>query len=57
VALLTETADGYFERFGFDRVDREQLPSAVSASPELSGACPDTARAYLRTARPRLVGA
>ena len=48
VGLLTETADGYFERFGFHAVERDQLPSALFASVELTGACPDTARAYLR---------
>lgn len=48
VGLLTETAEGYFDRFGFARVDRDALPSALAASAELSGACPDSARAYLR---------
>ena len=48
VALLTETADGYFDRFGFRQVDRAALPPALDASAELAGACPDTARAYRR---------
>jgi amino-acid N-acetyltransferase len=49
VGLLTETADGYFDRFGFRPVERDQLPAALAASPELLGACADTARAYVRT--------
>jgi amino-acid N-acetyltransferase len=50
VALLTETADGWFPRFGFRPVPREALPAALSASAELRGACPATARALLRRA-------
>ncbi len=49
VALLTESADDYFPRFGFDPVPRADLPTELRASAELSGACPDSARAYLRT--------
>jgi amino-acid N-acetyltransferase len=50
VALLTETAAGYFPRFGFSAVDRKRLPAALSASAELQGACPASARALLRPA-------
>lgn len=48
VALLTETAVGYFARFGFVPVARDSLSAEVHASAELSGACPDTARAFVR---------
>ena len=51
VALLTETADGYFTSFGFHPVERDQLPAALVASPELRGACPLSARAFLREPR------
>ncbi len=47
-ALLTETADGYFTAFGFEPVARDQLPAALMASPQLSGACPISAHALLR---------
>jgi amino-acid N-acetyltransferase len=50
VALLTETADGWFPRFGFRPVPRDELPEALAASAELRGACPDSARALLRRA-------
>ena len=54
-ALLTETADEYFPRFGFVAVERSDLPTELEASPELQGACPHTARALLRAGRhPRL---
>jgi amino-acid N-acetyltransferase len=48
VGLLTETAAGYFERFGFVEVARGDLPPSLSASPELTTLCPASARAYLR---------
>jgi amino-acid N-acetyltransferase len=41
--LLTETAPGFFERLGFERVERASLPKAVQASSEFSRVCPDTA--------------
>jgi amino-acid N-acetyltransferase len=50
VALLTETAEHYFPRFGFTPVDRGRLPAALTASAELQGACPASARALLRPA-------
>jgi len=50
VALLTETAAGYFPRFGFTAVPRSRLPTALAASIELQGACPASARALLRPA-------
>jgi L-amino acid N-acyltransferase YncA len=43
MALLTETAEPYWERFGFSRVDRAMLPAGVFASAEFKGACPTTA--------------
>jgi amino-acid N-acetyltransferase len=50
VALLTETAAGYFPPFGFAAVPRDRLPAALAASAELQGACPASARALLRPA-------
>jgi amino-acid N-acetyltransferase len=41
--LLTTTAAAYFPRFGFERVGREALPSALHVSEELRGACPASA--------------
>jgi N-acetylglutamate synthase-like GNAT family acetyltransferase len=43
VFLLTTTAAGFFPRFGFERVERSDVPGAVMASRELQGACPATA--------------
>ena len=47
--LLTTTAAGYFPRFGFETVGRDALPSALSASEELQGACPASAVAMRLT--------
>jgi amino-acid N-acetyltransferase len=47
LALLTETAEGFFPRFGFTAVARTSLPEALHESEELRGACPATAKAML----------
>ncbi|MQA88566.1 MAG: GNAT family N-acetyltransferase [Streptosporangiales bacterium] len=49
VALLTDSAVGYFDQFGFTPVQRSALPTALAGSAELTGACPESARSYLRT--------
>jgi len=41
--LLTTTAEKYFPRFGFTSTARSAVPTAVTASAEFQGACPDTA--------------
>ena len=41
--LLTTTAEGYFPSFGFERIDRGTVPPDLADSPELKGACPDSA--------------
>lgn len=41
--LLTTTAERFFPRFGFERVERSSLPAALAASAELRGACPASA--------------
>ena len=43
VYLLTTTAEQYFPRLGFACVDRENVPAAVRASVEFTGACPASA--------------
>jgi amino-acid N-acetyltransferase len=41
--LLTTTADGYFPRFGFERIERTQVPDTVRESVEFTSACPASA--------------
>jgi amino-acid N-acetyltransferase len=46
--LLTTTAEKYFPRFGFAPTTRSAVPSALKASAEFQGACPDTAAVMTR---------
>ena len=41
--LLTTTADRYFPRFGFERMDRSGVPAGVQRSVEFTSACPASA--------------
>ena len=41
--LLTETAPVWFARFGFEAVDRADLPEPVRRSSEFSSVCPESA--------------
>jgi SAM-dependent methyltransferase len=52
VAGLTTTVPELLPRWGFVEVARDALPAALTASPELQGACPASARAFLRSLAP-----
>ncbi|GAB1341847.1 arsenic resistance N-acetyltransferase ArsN2 [Gemmatimonas sp.] len=41
--LLTMTADRYFPRFGFERIERDAVPADIAASVEFASACPASA--------------
>lgn len=41
--LLTMTAEAYFPRFGFTRVERVEVPSSVARTVEFTSACPASA--------------
>jgi N-acetylglutamate synthase-like GNAT family acetyltransferase len=43
VFLLTTTAARFFPRFGFEQIDREQVPPSVRESVEFQSACPASA--------------
>ena len=43
VYLLTTTAEGFFPRFGFERIARSEVPVSVQMSVEFQSACPSTA--------------
>ena len=51
--LLTETADGFFERFGFRSVPRPEVPESVRGSVEFVSACPQSARAMMMDLKER----
>lgn len=46
--LLTETAAGFFPRFGFRPVPRDEVAPAVRQSIEFTRACPASARAFVK---------
>ena len=41
--LLTTTAENYFPKFGFERIQRADVPVSVRASVEFTSACPASA--------------
>lgn len=41
--LLTETAGPWFERLGYAATTRASVPPALTASPEFTSACPESA--------------
>jgi amino-acid N-acetyltransferase len=43
VYLLTTTAERFFPRFGFEVIDRADVPYSVTRSPEFTHACPSSA--------------
>lgn len=51
--LLTTTADHYFPGFGFQRIDRGEIPADVRETDEFRSACPASATAMaLQLPRP-----
>ncbi|AKD53863.1 arsenic resistance N-acetyltransferase ArsN2 [Spirosoma radiotolerans] len=47
--LITNTADGYFTRYGFAPVSREAVPQAIQQTQQFSGLCPSSAIVMKRT--------
>jgi len=43
VFLLTTTAEGFFPKFGFEPIIRDQVPPSVRASVQFQSACPASA--------------
>jgi amino-acid N-acetyltransferase len=48
ITLLTTTAEDWFPRFGFRRIERAEAPEALGASAEFRGACPASAAVLWR---------
>lgn len=53
--LLTTTAEHYFPRFGFERVERGAVPPEIAATLEFRSACPASAVAMGRSLGQRSV--
>ena len=45
--LLTETAAGFFPKFGFSAVSRAEIPAEVQQSVEFTSVCPASAQAFV----------
>jgi amino-acid N-acetyltransferase len=46
--LLTMTAEHYFPRFGFERIERGEVPPEIAATLEFKSACPASAVAMVK---------
>jgi amino-acid N-acetyltransferase len=51
VYLLTTTAERYCPRFGFERIQRQDVPESVQTSIEFKSACPSSATAMRKLLR------
>lgn len=51
--LLTATAEHYFPRFGFTRVDRDSVPQEIRDTLEFRSVCPASAVAMARSLQPQ----
>lgn len=49
VYLLTTTAERFFPKFGFERIERADVPPGVQTSIEFTSACPSTATAMRKS--------
>ncbi|AYQ36190.1 GNAT family N-acetyltransferase [Runella sp. SP2] len=41
--LITTTAEGYFSKQGFEKVERDAVPAEIAQSQQFSGLCPSSA--------------
>jgi len=55
VYLLTTTAERYFPKFGFERIERSDVPLTVQSSIEFRSACPSTAIVMRKRLTPQRV--
>jgi amino-acid N-acetyltransferase len=50
--LLTTTAETFFARHGYRRVDRTQAPLAIQSTPEFAALCPASSAFMIKELRP-----
>jgi GNAT superfamily N-acetyltransferase len=50
--LLTTSAEAFFARRGFHRIDRAEAPAAIQATAEFRGLCPASAVLMMRALHP-----
>ena len=49
VYLLTETAETYFEKLGFSKLNRAEVPPEIKQTRQFNSLCPDTASCMIMT--------
>lgn len=49
IYLLTETAETYFEKLGFSKLDRAEVPLEITSTRQFTSLCPDTASCMIMT--------
>jgi amino-acid N-acetyltransferase len=54
--LLTTTAERYFPKFGFEVIDRRDVPDSVKASVEFTSACPASATVMRKSLQAPAIG-
>ncbi|WP_205509921.1 arsenic resistance N-acetyltransferase ArsN2 [Longitalea arenae] len=52
IYLLTETAPGYFEKKGYQKINRDEVPAAVQLSSEFGHVCPVSAIVMKKNVNP-----
>lgn len=52
--LITTTADGYFKRLDFGRVERSNVPDAIARTRQFSDLCPASSVVMKKEVTPKL---
>lgn len=52
VWLITDTADRYFEKQGFQRIARDQAPAEIASTAQFAGLCPSSAVVMRKLVQP-----
>jgi amino-acid N-acetyltransferase len=47
--LLTTTAEGFFKRLGYERIERSNAPSSIGRTREFAGLCPASSALMLKS--------
>jgi amino-acid N-acetyltransferase len=48
IYLLTTTAEPFFKRLGYERIDRSQAPSSIKDTREFAGLCPTSSALLMK---------
>jgi len=54
IYLLTVTAETFFKRLGYERIDRAKAPASIQRTNEFASLCPANSAFMVKTIQPRL---